>query len=600
MTAPQPTTPTLSPLGEQALAHARDGWAVFPLRPNAKTPLTPNGFKDATRDEAQIRAWWTRHSDANIGGATGAISGRFVVDEDGPEGKEAFAALSDGRDAATRTVTTGRAEGGRHSIYVHPGSKVTSRPIASKVDVKGDGGYVVLPGSIHPSGAQYRVERDAPVANAPVWLLAVVQGQMKKESVTERSTDGWLAKLIAEPVRVGEANNRLTQIIGRLARMVALNGGDLDMLRTLAYGINERFVERPDDGGWLDDCCARMWKKETDKGAIATVDPAAAFQLLTWEALDDLTPPEWLVDDVLPTDAFVLLWGEWGAGKTFLALDLALSVATGKPWHGKTVKQGPAVYVAGEGVRGLNLRRVAWAAKHNADETVPDFYVLPSLLPMLDAAQVNLFADQIEATVGRSPALLVIDTLARCTPGGDENAQVDMNKFVGSVDAVRRRFPEAAVLVLHHPSRAGHLRGSTVLPGAADAILKLVVDEEKVVRTLSCDKMKDAADFEPLFFRLEPVEESCVLMPADAPVDVTPLSATRTKLGKQILEALRTRGPCSFTDWRGAAGASKSSFQRYVDRLSREGLVVKDGDTYRLATADETTKHQKDLDDVLF
>src|SRR5581483_1020337 len=131
------------------------------------------------------------------GGATGAISGRFVVDEDGPEGKEAFAALSDGRDAATRTVTTGRAEGGRHSIYVHPGSKVTSRPIASKVDVKGDGGYVVLPGSIHPSGAQYRVERDAPVANAPVWLLAVVQGQMKKESVTERSTDGWLAKLIA-------------------------------------------------------------------------------------------------------------------------------------------------------------------------------------------------------------------------------------------------------------------------------------------------------------------------------------------------------------------------------------------------------------------
>jgi hypothetical protein len=594
-----------------ALAHLADGWAVFPLQPGSKKPhglLAPRGVLDATRDETIVRDWWSREPNANVGGATGPRSGIVVVDEDGPVGKAALANHLGDRTLSTRVVTTGRADGGKHYYFGHTAPDIRNAAgifgEGSKVDVRGDGGYVVLPGSINTeTGATYRyVDETAPLTGVPDFLLPILRKQ--RTATTEKSKDspsaGWLSELKRAGVRDGERNDKLTRVVGRYAQAVAAMGGDLDDVLALAHQFNDQHVTPPDDGQWLDDCCARLWKKEADKGIVATVDPTAAYRLLTWDALDELTPPEWLVEDVLPTDAFVLLWGIWGAGKTFLALDLALSVATGKPWHGHTVKGGPAVYVAGEGVRGLNQRRVAWATKYNNDEAVNDFYVLPSPVPMLDSAQVSLFADQIEATVGRTPVLIVIDTLARCTPGGDENTQKDMNQFVAEADKLRRRFPEAVVLVLHHPSKAGQVRGSTVLTGAADTILKLDVDDEKLVRTLSCDKMKDSAEFTPTYFRLEAIDPSCVLVPADAPPAAAQASPIKTKLGKQILEALRNRGPSSFTDWRGVANATPSSFKRYVSDLVRAGFAIKDGDTYRVATPEEAADVEDEVENAPF
>jgi hypothetical protein len=310
------------------------------------------------------------------------------------------------------------------------------------------------------------------------------------------------------------------------------------------------------------------------------------YGLLDWDGLDSLKPPEWLVEDTIPTDAFVLLWGLWGAGKTFLALDLALSIATGQRWHGKVVKHGPVVYVAGEGVRGLNQRRRDWATRYHKGEAVADFYVLPASLPMLDPTQVTAFGDQIETTVGRPPVMIVIDTLARCTAGGNENDQLDMGTFVSNCDQLRTRFPEAVVLVLHHPSKAGVApRGSTVLTGAAETILKMETDDAGL-RKLHCDKQKDAAEFEDKFFFLETVDLSCVLVPTDAPVStpVTKFSSLSTKLGKQCFDALRARGPATHSDWRGAANTSPASFDRYRKLLVHEGLVVMEGEIYRVAT----------------
>ena len=146
---------------DHALAAVGRGWEVFPLQPRAKVPLAgSHGFKDATTDEAQIRAWWAAHPDSNIGIATGKRSGFFVIDIDVRNGgavscAELVAAF--GEFTPTVTVNT-RSDGSRHLYYRMPadGRDVRNGKLADGIDVKGSGGYVVGAGSIHPeTGAAY-------------------------------------------------------------------------------------------------------------------------------------------------------------------------------------------------------------------------------------------------------------------------------------------------------------------------------------------------------------------------------------------------------------------------------------------------------------
>ena len=129
---------------------ARGGWRVFPLHPGGKTPLTAHGFKDASRDEAVITGWWTQYPEANIALATG--DGVVVLDIDRKNGKDGFASLAEaGVDLATiNTYTVHSPSGGAH-LYFHPAAPVKSRVDVlgkgSGVDIRGEGGYIVVPPS---------------------------------------------------------------------------------------------------------------------------------------------------------------------------------------------------------------------------------------------------------------------------------------------------------------------------------------------------------------------------------------------------------------------------------------------------------------------
>lgn len=132
-----------------ALGYAAQGLHVFPVKPKAKAPLTKNGFKDASIDTAKIIEWWTQWPDANIGIATGKVSGLFVVDIDGEY-------PSDWPSLPPATVVkTGR---GFHHYYEYPqGQDIPSKTKLNKqsVDIQSDGKYVVAPPSIHPTGGRY-------------------------------------------------------------------------------------------------------------------------------------------------------------------------------------------------------------------------------------------------------------------------------------------------------------------------------------------------------------------------------------------------------------------------------------------------------------
>src|SRR5579862_5524496 len=181
---------------EAALGYAQRGFAVFPLHePGAdgicscgaackspgKHPRTSQGFKAATTDESQIRAWWTQWPEANIGIATGGRSGLVVIDIDGVAGEELLQQLAaiHGPLSATMKVRTGN---GYHLYFKHPGISVKSKaPICRGrrgLDSRADGGYVVAAPSLHHSGARYEIDPAMPqqLATPPVWLIEVIAG----------------------------------------------------------------------------------------------------------------------------------------------------------------------------------------------------------------------------------------------------------------------------------------------------------------------------------------------------------------------------------------------------------------------------------------
>jgi putative DNA primase/helicase len=160
---------------EAALAYAREGLRVHPLRPRDKRPLLAAWQQRASCDPKQVEEWWSEHPTANIGIATGAGSGLVVLDIDGPEGDEAWAELSSGREGvATRVVRTGR---GRHLWLATDRADLrnTAGKLGFKIDVRGEGGYVVAPPSIHPDGTRYAFEDpEVPIEPLPLWLTELM------------------------------------------------------------------------------------------------------------------------------------------------------------------------------------------------------------------------------------------------------------------------------------------------------------------------------------------------------------------------------------------------------------------------------------------
>lgn len=149
---------------DAAIEYAKKGFAVFPLKYRDKVPLTRNGCKDATTDAAQIKAWWQKYPNANIGLATGSVSQNvFVIDLDIDEdrGIDGYHSLEDwqrehGDFPETWTAITGR--GGYH-LYYRGNGKIKNRAgIIDGVDIRGNGGYVVAPPSIHKNGRRYEWE----------------------------------------------------------------------------------------------------------------------------------------------------------------------------------------------------------------------------------------------------------------------------------------------------------------------------------------------------------------------------------------------------------------------------------------------------------
>ena len=232
----------MSELHQAARALAERGMAVMPVQARDKVPATSHGVHDATTDPATIDDWWRLIPDANIGVACGVVSGIFVLDIDGEDGEATIRGLEaeHGPAPSTIEVITGQ---GRHCYFRlgdHGPVGNTAGRIGPGIDTRGDGGYVLAPPSIHPSGRRYEwsVDTAGEFADAPDWLH-----EKLAECASEQST--FTAECLDTGIGEGTRNDTLARITGHLLR----RGVEPRMARALVLSFNQTHCapSLPDD-----------------------------------------------------------------------------------------------------------------------------------------------------------------------------------------------------------------------------------------------------------------------------------------------------------------------------------------------------------------
>ena len=215
---------------DAALDYARMGWQVFPCHPTGHQPLDGRkdatkdrgGFHLATTDEAQIRSWWARWPEAAIGLRTGEASGLFAVDIDPRNGGDiSLEDLESGQGSLPETVESQTGGGGRHLLFAWPGRPVpcNTGKVAAGIDIKGDGGYIILPPSAHASGRDYcwligQEPGDCDITAAPDWLLAMVD-QAPPPGLTSTGA----VAVVGEEIPEGYRNTTLANQAGHMRQI---------------------------------------------------------------------------------------------------------------------------------------------------------------------------------------------------------------------------------------------------------------------------------------------------------------------------------------------------------------------------------------------
>ena len=227
-----------------ALDYLARGWSVVPVVPRAKRPMVPwRAFQKRRPREDEVRKWFTRWPDANVSVVTGALSGLVVLDVDPRHGgAQALAAIETRHGALPQTVESVTGGGGRHVYFAHPGGEVRNRVgLAPGIDLRGDGGTIVAPPSIHPSGNPYRWRAGhgpAEMAPAPLpaWLLA--------PRFAGRAAGGgadWCRALFAHPLEGGARQ----AVLAAYARHLLAHDVDPDVALELLLAWNHARARPP-------------------------------------------------------------------------------------------------------------------------------------------------------------------------------------------------------------------------------------------------------------------------------------------------------------------------------------------------------------------
>jgi hypothetical protein len=236
------------------------------------------------------------------------------------------------------------------------------------------------------------------------------------------------------------------------------------------------------------------------------------YNIEPWELIQD-EPVDWLIENLLPRKSLIALYGPPASYKSFIALDIAHSIASGREWMGHQVsKPGAVLIIAGEGHGGIGARIKALRLHHGiSSERQAQIFVIRSQINLRsskkDIGDLVLAIDALIEERQVKLDLIIVDTLARSFGGGNENNSEDMGAFITSLGAIQQRYI-TGVMIIHHSGKDQEkgLRGHSSLLGAVDTELQIQRNETQMSGTIRVSKQKDGEDGREIGFRMVAVD----------------------------------------------------------------------------------------------
>ena len=398
-----------------------------------------------------------------------------------------------------------------------------------------------------------------------------------------------LQELLAGRIPNAEETNRLTGDVR--ACIDALNTA---LQADGVVAVRQVFTALAKDRPWLMKLATQQPPSAQDEQAQKEQPPTRRIRFRPDSVFENRPIRQWLIPTMLPQSGIAMVFGPPGCGKSFLTMAWSLCIASGTPWLGRPVLQGPVAYIAGEGSFGLGPRIRAWKAQtgFQGESGVQWF---DETIMLQDAGNLHELITALDEDFPTPPVLVVIDTLSRCSGGADENSNTDMAKVIAAADSLQQRF-HCTVLIVHHAGKDKDRgpRGASSLIGNTETIIEVAPTDEGC--RVICYKQKDAPKFDPISLQLRAVQygsneedNSAVLIIGDEQV---PFKMTHSEsvmyaalLGKQL----------AYGEWVQAgisAKLSERTAKGAIKKLEQAKRVQKIGKLYTHSIEQEGQEHE--------
>ena len=556
------------------MAYAEAGIAVFPVVVDGKAPATSNGFHGATVDTDQIDRWWSE-ADYNIG-FTPENGGWCVIDVDTGDGKvgaATVAALAEQGFTFPDTYEVQSPSGGRHLYYagsLPPTQGMLKNGLGEDIDTRGHFSYVLAPPSV-VNGKSYEVLHDRDIVELPPWVAERVRRTDERHASTVSQPDLGTARArvrshLASLVQRGDVaidgrggDTRTFQLACELLNLGVSSETARELLEEiwnphcLPPWTSEDLATKVDNavryaqnepGAWGVEPAETTFRGALDKLAKEKNSPAqrSRFHAENETEQEEGKDPSWLIKDLFPEQSTILTVGQSGSYKSFLMLDLALCLATGKSWcENPPWLTGPVFYAASEGRHSLKkARRRAWKIAKEFDGGIADFYVMPTPI-VAYPEDCQEFGDEIARRCGdRKPAIIFLDTVAKCMAGLNENDAGDAGRFVKFCYSLVDAFGCSVVAVHHQSDKDGAsvVRGSSALRAGFDSLIHVKAHRAAKAVEMRVLQHKDADEPEhPWTFQGKAIGPSLVFQPT-TPDEHRALTGEATGLDRKSVGAM--------------------------------------------------------------
>jgi hypothetical protein len=585
-------------LRDAALDYAAAGMPVLPLA--GKIPRNRGGLTNASSDVLVVAEWWRRWPDANVGVVTGGASGYVVVDVDGPAGARSLMEL-ERRHGRIRTAQVLTGSGGRHLWFRCPKDQIrnSAGALGEGLDVRGDGGYVVVPPSVHESGNLYRWTRELEhVAELPAWLL-------------EGARRNGPTPAIEDVIPEGRRDTTLTSLAGSMRRRGMSEAAMLAALRvendrcrpplpaTDLERIARSVASYPPEQSEMS---VRDPSDSASRKDIQTPTTRLAFTSLA-EALSGVhQDPEWCWRYYLAPGVTTLYAGRAKVGKSTLLFGLLGALERGESFLGLATVPTGVLLLSEEPAAALRKKADQFGLEMSLrePESPSRGETIASRVHLLRRAHTQglrwaeIVRQAIAYALEHGLGVLVVDTFDKWTGlrGDDENK-------TGAVLEALEPLREAAaaglaVLVITHHRKGGGkfgegVRGASALVGACDIVLE--VERDPTDETRRRRILRGISRFE------EPPELVVELDPNDGyralgDVEQVRIDDEREKL-LATLAALPQ--PALTSDVAEALDIAPGTARSRLNAARRRGVVFrtgagKSGDPHRWSTEREPTE----------